>query len=102
MGKDAKCFFQDPIAFETHMSGGDNWKNFVDEGPDTAVKSTLSIMEFDKTLASIVNFSDPEAFKAQVTPVGLEEIRAVVRYELMNLHMLIVGTRHNQTILDNC
>ena len=83
------------------MTGGENWKNFVDEGPAPAVKTSLSIKEFDPSLMSAVNFSDPEAFKALVTPLGLEELRAVVRYELMNLHLLIVGCRHNQLILDN-
>lgn len=34
-------------------------------------------------------------------PLGLEELRAVVRYEVMNLQALIVGTRINQILMDN-
>jgi hypothetical protein len=69
------------------MTGGTNWRNFVDTGPgtETAVPSELSIKEFDPTLTSILNFADPEAFKALVCPLGLEELRAVVLYEVMNL-----------------
>jgi hypothetical protein len=61
----------------------------------------LSIKEFDPTLTSAINFSDPEAFKALVCPLGLEELRATVRYEMVNLNLLIVATRTNQALLDN-
>lgn len=67
----------------------------MDEGPEGCLESELAIKEFDPTLASALNFADPEAFKALVCPLGLEELRAVVRYELLNLQLLIVGTRHN-------
>jgi len=86
------------------MTGGVNWRNFVDTGPgnETAIPTELSIKEFDPTLTSILNFADPEAFKALVCPLGLEELRAVVLYEVMNLHGLVVAVRHNQIILDTC
>jgi hypothetical protein len=79
------------------MSGGTSWINFVDTGPgqSTCVETELAIKEFDKSLTSVMNFCDPEAFKALVTPMGLEELRVVVRYELLNLHLLTVGVRHN-------
>jgi hypothetical protein len=97
MGKENKVFFKDALNFETHLSGGNNWKNFVDTGPgmETFVKTELSVKEFDPTLTAVLNFSDPEAFKALVCPLGLEELRAVVRYELLNLHIMIVAVRHN-------
>jgi hypothetical protein len=60
------------------------------------------VREFDPTLTSVLNFGDPEAFKAIVTPLGLEELRVVVRYEVLNLQLLITGVRHNQILLDNC
>ena len=41
--------------------------------------------EYSKSLRSCVNFTDPECFKAMILPLGLEELRAVVAYELMNL-----------------
>lgn len=97
MGKENKIFFKDAMNFETHLSGGENWKNFVDTGPgmETIINTELSIKEFDPSLTAVMNFADPEAFKALVCPLGVEELRAVVRYELLNLQMLIVGVRHN-------
>ena len=59
------------------------------------METELAIKEFDATMTSVMNFADPEAFKALVCPMGLEELRIVVRYELLNLHLLIVGVRHN-------
>lgn len=86
------------------MTGGVNWKNYVDTGPGTemAIKTDLSIREFDPTLISNLNFSDPEAFKALICPLGLEELRAVVRYEVLNLQTLVIAARHNQILLDTC
>ena len=51
---------------------------------------------------ALINFGDPEAFKGLIAPLGIEELRVVVRYELVNLQTLILGVRHNQIILDNC
>jgi len=62
----------------------------------------LAIKEFDPTLTSCINFADPEAFKALICPLGLEELRIVVRYELVNLQALVTGVRHNQILMDNC
>lgn len=97
MQKDAKIFFKDPFTLETLIKGDkENWRNFVDDPlRRTVIESTLAINEFDPTLASSLNFSNPEAFKAVICPLGLEELRAVVHYELMTLNMLIVATRTN-------
>ena len=62
---------------------------------ETFVNTELSIKEFDPSLCAVLNFADPEAFKALVCPLGLEELRAVVRYELIHLHMLVIAVRHN-------
>lgn len=75
--------------------------NFVDEGPASDIRIGLAICEFDATLKSSLNFSDPECFKALVLPLGLEELRAIVAYEVMHLQLLIVATRTNQVLLDN-
>lgn len=97
MGKEPKVFFKDAFSFDTHLNGGENWTNFVDFGPGdaTQVQSELSIKEFDPSLTSLLNFSDPDAFKCLILPLGLEELRVVVRYELLNLHALVLGVRHN-------
>lgn len=73
------------------------WKNFVDTGPGfkTIYPTTLSIKEFDPTMLACINFSDPEAFKAMLCPLGLEELRIVYRYELVNMNLIIVAVRSN-------
>lgn len=69
--------------------------NFVEEGPAHGLKIELAINEFDKLMASSVNFSDAECFKASITPLGLEELRCVVQYEIVNLQALVVAVRTN-------
>jgi hypothetical protein len=67
------------------FNGGEHFVNFVEEGPGTDLDIKLAINEFDKQLRSAINFSDPECFKALILPLGLEELRSVVAYEVMNL-----------------
>jgi hypothetical protein len=69
--------------------------NFIDEGPNDDHEIKLAINEFDRKLRSCINFMDPECFKALILPLGLEELRTVVQYEVMNLQALIVGVRTN-------
>ena len=106
MAKDGRINFKDSFNFSTFLTGTvsqGRWKNFVDQGPghNTIYPTSLAINEFDPTMLACINFSDPQAFKALLCPMGLEELRIVYRYELMNLNMLIVATRTNQIILDN-
>ena len=96
MAKDGRINFKDCFNFSTFVMGTSptgSWTNFVDSGPGlkTAYPTTLAIMEFDPSMTSCINFADPEAFKAVLCPLGLEELRVVYRYELMNLNMLIVA-----------
>lgn len=93
----ARLYFNDSFNFETFINGGENWTNFVDGGPGlkTSIPTTYSIKEFDQTMVSTLNFADHEAFKALICPMGLEELRLVLRYELTNLNILVVATRTN-------
>jgi hypothetical protein len=75
--------------------GEKEYVNFVDEGQGSGVDIELAVNEFDPTLRSHINFSDPDSFKSMICPIGLEEFRAVVFYQLMNLQSLIVATRTN-------
>ena len=62
----------------------------------------LDIGEYDPGLLSNLNFRAPDALKLCVTTAGLEEVRAVLRYQLMQKHLLVVATRANQLLMDNC
>lgn len=72
----------------------------MDDGPGTDIDIKLAINEFDPSLRSHVNFSDPEGFKSMICPIGLEELRVTVCYQLMNLQTLIIATKTNQILLD--
>jgi hypothetical protein len=86
MSKEGKVYFKDPLNFENFINlGGEGYINFIDEGPSTGIEIKLAINEFDPSLRSHMNFSDPEAFKAMICPMGLEELRVTVAYEIMNL-----------------
>jgi hypothetical protein len=78
-----------------------NYVNFVDEGPGSGIEIPLAINEFDPSLRSHLNFSDPDSFKMMICPTGLEELRVTLLYELMNLQTLIVATKTNQRLMDN-
>ena len=57
--------------------------------------------EYDPSLLSNFNFRNPDSFKLNITSAGLEEVRAVLMYQLLQKHLLIVATRLNQLIIDN-
>ena len=75
--------------------------NFIDEGPAHQIKIGLDIKEFDPVLLSNFNFRCPDSFKFCITESGLEEVRAVLTYQLMQKHVLIVATRINQLLIDS-
>ena len=102
LAKDGKVYFKDSFNFEAFIQLGEkDWVNFVDEGQASGLEIDLAINEFDPTLRSHINFSDPDSFKAVICPIGLEELRAVAFYQVMNLQSLIVATRTNQQLLDS-
>lgn len=96
MGKDGIMYFKDPFNFETFIQLAEkNFINFVDDGPATGINIDLAVNEFDPTIRSHINFSDPDSFKMLICPLGLEEFRATVFYQLANLQTLIVATKTN-------
>jgi hypothetical protein len=100
--RDSIIYFKDPFNFQTFIELGDkNYVNFVDEGPGSGIEVPFAINEFDPSLRSHLNFSDPDSFKMMICPTGLEELRVTLLYELMNLQTLIVATKTNQGLMDN-
>ena len=89
-------YFKDPLNLPSHGPGtNDDKANFIEEGPASDIQINLAINEFDQKLRTAINFSEPESFKSLILPLGLEELRVVVQYELVNLHSLIVATKVN-------
>ena len=103
--KSTKVDLQDCISFpelDTEDEAENDVINYIDEGPAAHMKIDLDIKEFDPILLSNINFRAPDAFKLCITTAGLEEVRAILRYQLMQKHLLIVATRVNQLMMDNC
>ena len=75
--------------------------NFFEEGTSHSVKIGLAVREYDPSLLANFNFRNPDTFKLNITDAGLEEVRAVLTYQLLQKHLLIVATRTNQLLLDN-
>jgi hypothetical protein len=61
----------------------------------------LAIREFDKSLLSNFNFRNPDTFKLNILTSGLEEVRAVLHYQLMQKQLLIVATRINASLISS-
>ena len=51
-------------------------------------------------LKSNLNFRSPDAIKMMMCTSGLEELRAVLHYQLMQKQLLIIGVRMNQLLID--
>ena len=74
--------------------------NFIDDGPASMIDFDLAIREYDVSLKSNINFRHPDAVKMLSTTSGLEELRAVLHYQLMHKQLLIVAVRTNQLMID--
>ena len=74
--------------------------NWVDDGAASFVEIDLAINEFDPILRSNINFRSADAFKMLICTSGLEEMRAVVHFQIMQKQLLIIGVRLNQLLID--
>lgn len=89
----------DSLAFE-HGLLADDEINFVDDGPASLIQIELAVNEIDPVMASNMNFRNQDAFKMMITNSGLEEVRMVLHYQMMQKQALIVATRCNQLLMD--
>ena len=86
LGQECKINFKEQMNMEHFVTNGpDHFINFIENGTATDIPIKLAINEYDIALRSSINFSDSESFKALILPLGVEELRAVVAYEVMNL-----------------
>jgi len=89
------------INFEDIGDSGSGLVNFLDHGPAHQESIGLAIREFDPVLLSNFNFRNPDSFKFNVLTSGLEEVRAILHYQLLQKHLLIVATRINSLLIDS-
>ena len=57
--------------------------NFVDYNDGSKLDIDLAFVEFDNTLKANLDFRSQDCIKALMTNLGIEELRAVTRYQLM-------------------
>ena len=61
----------------------------------------MAIKEFDPCFLSNFNFRNPDTFKLNITDAGIEEVRSVLMYQLLQKHLLVIATRLNQLLIDS-
>lgn len=83
--KNAKLLQAEGIPFDQHLpfDVDQNFVNFMDHGCAHNHQIDLAIKEFDPTLLSNFNFRNPDAFKLNVLTSGLEEVRAILQYQML-------------------
>ena len=60
----------------------------------------IDFMEFDTTLSANLDFKSDSCIKALFLDLGVEELRAILHYQVMQQHLLIVAVKTNQFLLD--
>ena len=79
----------------------DGMVNFFDDGPSHSTPIGLAIKEYDPAILCNFNFRNPDSFKLNITDAGIEEVRSILMYQLLQKHLLIIATRVNQLLIDN-
>ena len=69
-------------AFDTSSISGEN-ANLVDFNDGTKLDVDLAFKEFDASLKAQLDFRSEHCIKALMTDLGVEELRAIVRYQLL-------------------
>ena len=100
--KNIKIELSDSISFDSLDTLESNVKtiNYVDDGPASHEQIGLAIKEFDPLLLSNFNFRNPDSFKFNILTSGLEEVRAILQYQLFQKYLLLSGVRQNQLVID--
>jgi hypothetical protein len=94
-----KPFFTDQVKFDNYLIDASK-VNFIDDGPAATQDFEFAIKDFDLSLKSNINFRSPDAFKMLTCTSGLEEVRAILHYQLMHKQLLIIAVRLNQVVID--
>lgn len=96
-------WLQDSVSFENVDIHDDQegLVNFFEDGTSYNIDIGLAVKEYDPSLLANFNFRNPDSVKLNITDAGLEEVRSVLMYQLLQKHLLIVATRANQSMIDS-
>lgn len=67
--------------------------DYVNDGPGAHLQIELAVKDFDPALLSNFNFRNPDGLVLNMFTSGLEEVRAVLQYQIMQKHLLIIAIR---------
>jgi len=65
--------------------------NLVDTNDGSKKKFDLAFTEFDETLSANLDFKSESCIKALMTDLGVEEMRAILHYQIMQQQILTVA-----------
>ena len=74
--------------------------NLVDVNDGSLIEFDLPFREFDNTLRASLDIRRESCIKALMTDLGVEELRAILHYQMMQQQLLHVAVTVNQTIMD--
>ena len=60
----------------------------------------LSFMEFDSELQANLDLKSDSCIKALMTDLGVEEMRAILHYQVMQQQLLTIAVINNQSLID--
>ena len=70
-------------------------RGFVDTNDGTKMTFDLAFREFDSTLKSCLDFKSDSCIKGLMTDIGVEELRAVLHYQMMQKQLLTISVMRN-------
>ena len=97
--KNTKVNHSDQINFNTSGILKDQI-NIVDSNHGKNKVFDLPFMEFDNALAINLDLKSESCIKALMTDLGVEELRAILHYQIMHQQLLTVATLTNQLLID--
>jgi len=89
-----KFILSDQINFDVSKVVTDSM-NLVDLNDGSCLDLDLPFREFDNTLKANLDFRSESCIKALMTDLGVEELRAVLHYQMMQLQLLNIGVKIN-------
>ena len=93
-GKQLQVKLNDSINFNT-KSIENNQINIVDSNHGLNKQFDLPFTEFDNTLSINLDFKSDSCIKALMTDLGVEELRAILHYQIMQQQLLTVAVKTN-------
>ena len=74
----------------------------IDMNDGSKIDFDLPFREFDISLRACLDFRSESCIKALFTDLGVEELRAILHYQIMQQQILHIAIMINQPLLDGC